>query len=63
MNQDELEWILQYHAHRYYCLDNPAITDWEYDKYYKELQKRFPHSSLLERVGQGICKELHRERI
>lgn len=58
---DELIYLFQYHAHRYYCLDNPAIEDYQYDKLRDELQKRFPECILLEKVGSGICEDLHKE--
>jgi NAD-dependent DNA ligase len=58
--QSELEWIIKYHAHLYYCLNKNEITDYEYDKYYDLLKKEYPDSILLERIGCGMCKELHK---
>ena len=39
MNQryEELKNIINYHSHRYYVLDNPEISDAEYDKLMREL--------------------------
>jgi NAD-dependent DNA ligase len=54
-----LEKTLQRHAHNYYCLDKPEISDYACDLLYRQLQKEQPDSVLLERVGSGICKELH----
>ncbi len=34
----ELRSLLQHHAHRYYVLDNPQISDAEYDRLFQELQ-------------------------
>ena len=34
----DLRELLQYHAHRYYVLDAPEITDAEYDRLFQELQ-------------------------
>ena len=56
----ELIWIIQYHAHKYYCLDMPAIPDDVYDLYWKELNYRYPDCSLLAKIGSGICESLHR---
>lgn len=35
----ELREELNYHNHRYYVLDNPVITDYEYDRLFQELKK------------------------
>jgi DNA ligase (NAD+) len=35
---DELRGILNYHLHRYHVLDDPEITDAEYDSLYRELE-------------------------
>ena len=34
----ELESLLEYHSHRYYVLDDPEISDAEYDRLFRELQ-------------------------
>ena len=61
---EELEAIVQYHAHRYYCLDNPCIEDWEYDVYEDVLRETYAKwdisGRITDRVGQGKCKELHK---
>lgn len=36
---EELREIIREHDYNYYVLDNPVITDYEYDKLYKELEK------------------------
>jgi DNA ligase (NAD+) len=36
---DELRKLINYHNHRYYVLDSPEISDAEYDKLMKELQR------------------------
>ncbi|WP_417911360.1 NAD-dependent DNA ligase LigA [Candidatus Electronema sp. PJ] len=54
----ELRKQLQYHAHRYYVLDNPEISDTEYDRLFRELldlEAQFPElitpDSPSQRVG------------
>jgi DNA ligase (NAD+) len=61
----ELRTKLDYHAHRYYTLDEPEIPDAEYDRLFKELQAiEAAHPELLtpdsptQRVGSAILKEL-----
>ncbi|MEK7252199.1 MAG: NAD-dependent DNA ligase LigA, partial [Actinomycetota bacterium] len=34
----ELRELLRYHGHRYYVLDDPEISDAEYDALYRELE-------------------------
>lgn len=55
---DELVEILNYHSHRYYVLDNPEISDYEYDMLQnelKELEMMYPQyvrkDSPTQRVG------------
>ncbi|MFM1908530.1 MAG: ligase LigA [Pseudomonadota bacterium] len=54
----ELARVLHHHAHRYYVMDEPEITDAEYDRLFRELQAleaRFPAlrtpDSPTQRVG------------
>lgn len=56
----ELVEILNKHSHNYYVLDNPTISDKEYDKLYDELRELekssgivLPYSPTL-RVGDGV---------
>jgi len=42
---EELTKLLTYHSHQYYVLDNPEITDYEYDmmlRELKELEEKYP---------------------
>ena len=55
---DELVETLNYHSHRYYVLDNPEISDYDYDMMQnklKELEAEFPqfirNDSPTQRVG------------
>ena len=48
---DELTQILNEANYNYYVLDNPTITDQEYDKYYRELldiEKLYPEFSYYD---------------
>jgi len=55
---DKLRDEINYHNHRYYVLDDPVISDYEYDKLMRELENlegQFPHlktpTSPTQRVG------------
>ena len=55
---EKLREEINFHNHRYYVLDNPAISDAEYDQLMRELEaleKQFPHlitpNSPTQRVG------------
>ena len=61
---DELIKIINKANHDYYILDNPTITDQEYDRYMQELQKleeKYPQlkrsDSPTERVGSEVISE------
>ena len=56
---------LQYHDYRYYVLDDPVISDGEYDRMFQELlylERRFPHlitpDSPSQRVGGAPRSDL-----
>ncbi len=55
---------LRFHEYRYYILNDPLITDYEYDSLYKALEKiehKFPEmvtpASPTQRVAKGLTKE------
>src|SRR5208337_516442 len=55
---DKLRKEINYHNYRYYVLDNPVISDYEYDPLMRELENletQFPHlkspTSPTQRVG------------
>ncbi len=55
---EKLRQEINYHNYRYYVLDNPVISDYEYDQLLRELEnleKQFPHlitpTSPTQRVG------------
>ena len=57
---NELRDTIQYHNNRYYTLDDPEISDAEYDRLFKrllDLEKQYPHlitpESPSQRVGAG----------
>jgi DNA ligase (NAD+) len=61
---EELRKVLQFHEHRYYILNDPLISDFEYDTLYKTLEaleKENPDivvpDSPTQRVGKGLTKE------
>lgn len=37
-NYEHLKSVIQYHEHRYYILNDPLISDYEYDQLYKKLE-------------------------
>ncbi|MEJ7672969.1 MAG: hypothetical protein WKF59_09705 [Chitinophagaceae bacterium] len=61
---NELRDALRFHEHRYYVLDEPLISDNEYDQLYKNLEKieeKTPElitpDSPTQRVGNSLNKE------
>lgn len=60
---EELVKILEKYSHEYYVLDNPSVTDEEYDSKYQELEaieKEFPElitrNSPTQRIGGTVLK-------
>lgn len=58
---EELRELLNYHSYRYYVLDDPEITDYEFDKLYRELvdlEAQYPElitpQSPTQRVGGQV---------
>ncbi len=58
---ETLRSVLQFHENRYYVLDNPLISDYEYDMLYKQLEKLEKENpdlivadSPTQRVGKGL---------
>lgn len=63
-NVDILREVLRYHEHKYYVLNTPIITDFEYDQLYKELEQIEQQNPQLitpdsptQRVASGLIKE------
>lgn len=61
---EELKREIEYHNYRYYVLDDPVISDAEFDKLFKELleiERRYPflvtEDSPSQRVGGAVAKE------
>jgi DNA ligase (NAD+) len=61
---NELRDVLRFHEYRYYILNDPLITDVEYDKLYKKLEKLEQENPVLitpdsptQRVGSSLNKE------
>src|SRR5258706_594431 len=60
---EDLRNILRFHEHRYYILNDPLISDFEYDQLYKSLekieaenQKLITPDSPTQRVAKGLTK-------
>lgn len=61
---DNLRGVLRFHEYRYYILNDPLISDYEYDQLYKSLEKIEQNDPLLitldsptQRVAKGLTKE------
>lgn len=61
---EQLRDLLRFHEYRYYVLNDPLISDFEYDTLYKQLEqieKENPGSvtpdSPTQRVGKGLIKD------
>ena len=61
---NDLRDVLRFHEHRYYVLDEPMISDFEYDQLYKNLEKieaetpeLITPDSPTQRVGNSLNKE------
>lgn len=61
---DKLREVLRFHEHRYYILNDPLISDFEYDQLFKELErleeenpKLVTSDSPTQRVAKGLTKE------
>jgi DNA ligase (NAD+) len=63
-NVEELRNVLRFHEHRYYVLNEPLVSDFEYDTLYKELEKlETEHPKIItpdsptQRVAKGLTKD------
>jgi DNA ligase (NAD+) len=61
---EKLRDILRFHEHRYYILNDPLISDFEYDQLFKELEqfeeanpKLVTRDSPTQRVAKGLTKD------
>lgn len=61
---EKLRNVLRFHEYRYYILNDPLISDYEYDQLYKMLEKMESEDSSLitpdsptQRVAKGLTKE------
>ena len=61
---NDLREVLRFHEHRYYVLNEPLISDFEYDRLYKNLEKieagtpeLITPDSPTQRVGNSLNKE------
>jgi DNA ligase (NAD+) len=53
--------VITYHEHRYYVLNNPQISDYEYDMLYKKLQfleALYPNLKTLDSPTQRVSDDL-----
>lgn len=49
---EQLRKLINYHNHRYYALDSPEISDYEYDGLKKGLKQLIEYTEV-----PGICDE------
>jgi len=63
-DNEDLKRILRFHEYRYYILNDPLVSDFEYDALYKELEKiESEHPGLItpdsptQRVAKGLTKD------
>lgn len=63
-NVEELRNVLRFHENRYYVMNDPLISDFEYDTLYKLLEKMekedagiITRDSPTQRVGAGLIKD------
>lgn len=61
---ESLRNVLRFHEHRYYILNDPLISDFEYDQLYKELERieagnpgSITADSPTQRVARGLTKD------
>ncbi len=61
---DHLRSVLRFHEYRYYILNDPLVSDFEYDQLYKELEKIETENpgmviadSPTQRVAKGLTKD------
>ncbi len=61
---EELRDVLRFHEYRYYVLNDPLISDFEYDSLYKELERieaadpsLISKDSPTQRVAKGLTKD------
>jgi DNA ligase (NAD+) len=60
----QLRDVLRFHEHRYYIMNDPLLSDFEYDTLFKQLEKLEKENpdlvvpdSPTQRVGKGLTKE------
>lgn len=63
-NAESLRNVLRFHEYRYYVLNDPIISDFEYDQLYKTLESfeskydfSIPSDSPTQRVASGLTKD------
>jgi DNA ligase (NAD+) len=61
---DQLRAVLRFHEHRYYILNDPLISDYEFDQLYKDLEAieqanpgLVTADSPTQRVAKGLTKD------
>ncbi|MBS2029483.1 MAG: NAD-dependent DNA ligase LigA [Deltaproteobacteria bacterium] len=63
LSADELEERVRYHNDRYFRLNKPEISDYEFDRLTRRLRKLRPGSSALDEISEGTLgkKVVHKE--
>ena len=64
---EELEKTLKQHSYQYYTLDQPVISDYEYDLLYQELKKtydKYPelivNDSIIDKIGYSTLEKFNK---
>ena len=65
-NIDSIKNVIRFHEHRYYVMNDPLISDFEFDKIYEALKKieninpsLITSDSPTQRVGPGLTKQFN----
>jgi NAD-dependent DNA ligase len=63
MTADELERAIEYHDYQYWELQQPVVSDDEYDLLTRRLEQLRPDSAVLGRVGGGFATTQFRNKV
>lgn len=63
-DMDPLRQVLRFHEHRYYILNDPLLSDFEYDQLYKALEKteqEYPELIVPDSPTQRVARDLTKD--